>query len=176
MARRFVALTANAMAGERERCIAAGMDDYLAKPFKSVELLAAVENRPRAGPAPATSDDVEPVDLQGLRTDLELGGVVDIMDDILETFANDSSSRMEALRAAVASGDPVAIERAAHAFKSGASTIRARPLAALLQGLERDARAAMLDDAASTLTRIEQATAAVQRHLQSARGAETHGE
>ncbi len=172
---RIVALTANAMAGERERCIAAGMDDYLAKPFKSVELVAAVENRLDATPPAMSTADGQPVDLHGLRTDLELGGVVDIMDDILGTFANDSPSRMETLRSAVASGDARAIERAAHAFKSGASTIRARPLADLLQGLERDARAGQLDDAASMLTRIEQAFAAVQRQLQSARGTGTHG-
>ncbi len=173
---RIIALTANAMAGERERCIAAGMDDYLAKPFKSVELVAAVENRPHTPQGAVSSVDAPPLDLHGLRTDLELGGVVEIMDDILDTFAHDSPARMEALRAAVASGDARTIERAAHAFKSGASTIRARPLADLLQGLERDARAGTLDDAVSMLARIEQAFAAVQRQLQSARGTETHGE
>jgi CheY-like chemotaxis protein len=53
---RIVAMTANAMQGDREMCIAAGMDDYLTKPIRVETLVEALNNVAARGPGPATSD------------------------------------------------------------------------------------------------------------------------
>ncbi len=136
-----IALTANAMTGERERCIAAGMDDYVAKPFKAAELLAAVERRERRSAAPDAETHGPAVDLVGFRESLESGGVGALFGSLIAMFVSDSPARIEALQAAAAGGDATQVERAAHALKSGAATLRATRLAALLGELERSARA-----------------------------------
>src|SRR6185503_1264324 len=131
----IIALTANLMTGERERCLAEGMDDYLGKPFKPHELFAAVEGW-RLSPSAQEPDHpaeqpglVSPVDLDGFRSALREGGVEEVLEDIIAEFLKDAPGRMAAVEDAAANGDVNAIERAAHAFKSAAGTIRATSLA-----------------------------------------------
>ena len=62
----IVAMTAEAMSGDRERCLAAGMNDYVAKPIRVDELVAAIKRTPRRGrgrgPAPGTAEDGGSID------------------------------------------------------------------------------------------------------------------
>jgi CheY-like chemotaxis protein len=174
---RIIALTANALTGERERCLEAGMDGYLSKPFRSAELLAAVERRgntPAAGIA-AISGGGEPVDLRSLRRDLDLGGVGEIFDDIIAVFVRDGPSRVDALRVAVRDGHAKAIERAAHAFKSAAATIHAGRLTTLLQELERNGRAGAIGDAPARLAEIERELEATRQQLDLLKGDRSNG-
>jgi CheY-like chemotaxis protein len=169
---RIVALTANALTGERERCLAAGMDGYLSKPFRSSDLVTAVELRgatPASG-VPIVPSTTEPADLRSLRRDLELGGVAEIFDDIVKVFMRDAPVRMSALRQAAGSGEARAIERAAHAFKSAAATIHAVRLAELLQELERNGRSGAVGDAVVRAEEIDRAFNAVQGQLESLNG------
>ena len=134
----IIALTANLMSGERERCLAEGMDDYLGKPFKPHELFAAVEGwrLPPSAQEPEPPDLVSPVDLEGFRSALREGGVEEVLEDIITEFLKDAPGRMAAVEEAAANEDVNGIERAAHAFKSAAGTIRATSLAEALRQTE----------------------------------------
>ena len=145
----IIALTANAAGGEVDRCIAAGMDDYVAKPFRAADLLAAVESvaapaesgtPPRqsgihVAPAPVVGADVE-----ALRAELRDAGAEDALGAVLTVYVGDAPIRMAVIDDAIAAGDMHRIERAAHAYKSSAGTIRAGELTELLQDLERTAK------------------------------------
>src|SRR5260370_27624554 len=124
---RIVAVTAHASAGDKERCLAAGMDDYLSKPFKARHLFMAVEGWMDPAAASATGSESatrsDPVDLAAFRESLCQAGVEESIGEILKTFVADAPSRLDPLTKAFPAADPRAIDRAAHAFKSAAVTI-----------------------------------------------------
>ena len=140
------AVTAHAMNDERARCSECGMSGYLAKPFKAHELYALVEGwtEPKAAnpdllicPVPVAPPPLPAaVDLEGFRGTMREAGVEEAVAGILRMFASSAPERLEALGAAVQAGDGAAIGRAAHAFKSAASTIGARGLAGQLLDME----------------------------------------
>ncbi len=141
----IIALTAHALSGERERCLAQGMSGYLTKPFKAHELFAVVEGwaNSSAIPVPTTTTDspphvptAAPVDLEAFRHEMRAAGAEDAVDPVLDTFLQTAPDRVAALTTALASGAGPEIERAAHAFKSASATIGAKGLATLLQELE----------------------------------------
>ncbi len=143
----IVALTANAATGERERCLSAGMDDYLSKPFRATDLITVVENvaapeEQRVSRAMrAVADEKLDVDVEGLRAELRDAGAEDALGAVLSVYVSDAPGRMEAINDAVASGDMHRIDRAAHAYKSSSGTIRATELARYLQQMESTAKA-----------------------------------
>jgi PAS domain S-box-containing protein len=171
---RIVALTAHALGGEREKCMAQGMNDYLTKPFKAHELFAVVEGRLEAGgaiaSAPAPTQDA-PVDLDAFRREMRAAGVEEAVDAILDTFVQSAGERIAALSTALASGEATAIKRAAHAFKSSAGTIGAKGLATLLQQVEALAEAGDIAQARSLADRFAKESAAVTAYVQRARQA-----
>jgi PAS domain S-box-containing protein len=140
----IIALTAHALGGERERCLAHGMSAYLTKPFKAHELFAAVEGwgatlaapvEPAPAPAPA------PVDLDAFRHEMRAAGAEEAVDPVLDTYLQTAPERLRVLSEALAAGAAPDIERAAHALKSASATIGARGLAAVLLQLEAAGRA-----------------------------------
>ena len=168
----IVALTAHALGGEREKCLAQGMSDYLTKPFKGHELFAVVEGRADttpAAPPPASPSHDAPVDLDAFRREMREAGVEEAVDAILDTFVQSAGERIATLSAALASGEGDAIKRAAHAFKSSAGTIGAKGLAALLQQVEVLAEAGDLSQARALGERFAQESAAVTAYVRRAR-------
>src|SRR6266513_4219353 len=143
----IIALTAHALSGERERCLAHGMTDYLAKPFKGHELFAMVERlgqgeKADAAPVPAAVPNAPPpVDLEGFRSMLREAGAEQALYSILDTFLRQAPVRLAALAAAVATGTGAEIASAAHAFRGAAATIGAATLAELLERVETTSRA-----------------------------------
>jgi two-component system sensor histidine kinase/response regulator len=169
----IVALTAHALTGDRERCLAAGMNGYLTKPFKAHDLFAIVEKWTEAAQlttlesAPAAAPAL--VDLDGFRARMRDAHSEDAVDGILDTFLAGVPERVEALVAAVTAEDGGAIARAAHAFKSAAGSIGAHRLATILQELEASGRAGALEAARARLEDARREATAVAdylRHMQ----------
>jgi PAS domain S-box-containing protein len=134
----IVALTANTSPGERERCIAAGMSDYLAKPFKPHELFAVVEGwRPREVPVAATPDaGAPPVDLERFRSMLQDAGIPETGPRMIAVYLSDTPPRMLQLVEAAQAQDADTVMAIAHRLKSGSASLCAVRLAALLERAE----------------------------------------
>jgi signal transduction histidine kinase/CheY-like chemotaxis protein len=113
---RIVAMTAHAMSGDRERCLAAGMDGYLSKPTESRTLFAEVEGEPGASTNP-------PVDESDLVN--RLHGDKELAAEIVRLFAEECPALLEGIRTALDQRDAAAVRRAAHTLKGAASTAAA---------------------------------------------------
>jgi len=140
----IIGLTAHALSGERERCLARGMTEYLAKPFKAHELFALVEASADGATPPPSSPSTSagpPVDLEGFRATLREAGAEQALYSIVDTFVRQGPDRLAGLAAAAASNDGPEMAKAAHLFRGAAATIGARELAGLLERLETSARA-----------------------------------
>jgi len=139
----IIAMTAHALAGDRERCLVAGMTGYIAKPFRPHELFATVEgwSLPYGSEGGEVArDDGPPVDIEELRSTLREAGVEEAVEPMIEAFLHDAPGRMEQLESAVLSGDVGRVHEMAHAFKSASGTIGARRLAKLLRQVEAAGR------------------------------------
>ncbi|MCG8637256.1 MAG: ATP-binding protein [Desulfobacterales bacterium] len=143
----IIALTAHATQKDRDNCLEAGMDDYLAKPIKKAVLLARIGKWQREVPGnfvPQTvSDDlkvpVPPMDFQ--RVVAEFDGMTDEVIDLVHEFVREVDRQIPVMREAAAAGRNDAVEKEAHAIKGGAANLHAVPLslaAAKIQDLAGD--------------------------------------
>jgi CheY-like chemotaxis protein len=146
---RIVAMTANALPEDREACLAAGMDDYVAKPIRPEALAEALKRvRPAGRDADGGLDDAA---LESLR---ELGGD-DFLAEVIDTFLADLPALLATLRRAIEAGDAAEARRAAHTLKSNGATLGAGGFAELCSALEQQAKDGRLEDAPGLLARIE---------------------
>jgi CheY-like chemotaxis protein len=150
----IIAMTANAMQGDRELCLAAGMDDYIAKPVHIHELRAALERaglralRDRPG-QPAASDAIDAAALAELRT---LGAG----DDLIELFLTEAPATLAALGQAITRGDASELRELALSLKGSCRYLGALQMAALLAELEQIGSRGSVVAAAALLEQIEQ--------------------
>jgi two-component system sensor histidine kinase/response regulator len=121
-----IALTAHTLDGERERCVAAGMDDFLSKPVRADELAAALER--------FTGRVVDVATVDRLRD--ALGGDAMVL-HILDVFVSQASAHVETIVHALARDDAGAVARVAHTLKGGAAAVGAVAVAEIAAELER---------------------------------------
>ncbi|MDQ3552876.1 MAG: response regulator [Chloroflexota bacterium] len=176
----IIAVTANAMAEDREMAFAAGMDDYISKPIRSDDLVAALERSTGTPPVPVSPGLADPVTMEpmepmpaeaatgvgeppindGVLGEAALdnlrrtvGGKREHFVEIIDSFLADGPVLLGDMHRAVQSGDAALLRRASHTLKSNAAEFGARELTAVAAGLEAGARDGRIDEAAAQVER-----------------------
>ena len=155
----IIAMTAHAMKGDRERCLDAGMDGYIAKPIRAHQLYEAVEQMAaRASDIlPGCQDGPEQeVSLDRDQILKQMGGNRETLRDVVALFHVEYPKLMKDMRRAIAQQKPSDLQRAAHTLKGSIQLFGAEAVAALALRLETMGRAENLGDAQSACLALEQ--------------------
>ena len=162
----IVAMTANAMQGDRETCLAVGMDDYISKPIR-LDHLREILNRWTRG-----EDNNERIDIEGGESEevendsldmeiiggirmLQIEGEPDFLTELIDIYIQDSAGLLEKIKEALANQDGPGLRKASHALKGSSMNLGASKLASICQDMESAALANSLEDGPEILDRLE---------------------
>ena len=161
----IIAMTANAMQGDMQKTIEAGMDDYVSKPVRPENLGAVLKRWVPAPSIPASNEDALDRDvIAGLR-ELQGDDETDIVSELAGMFLDDARTGIQSLEEAVEKGDAPAVERMAHMLKGSSGNMGARRMSRLCGRLEVAGASGDLSRAPQLLGALEAEFGRVDRAL-----------
>ncbi len=166
------------MQGDRERCLAAGMDDYLSKPIKLDELRAALARWTPAPPQkvhpiksilpPGTTDPARGI-FDHAQMYQNIGSDTELFGQLIRLFLDRYQTMLADIRTALADGNSSAVERSAHTFKGTAGNLCASEVGLIASRLEAVGRLQALHDAPPVYAQLEIEVARLVQVLESYR-------
>jgi PAS domain S-box-containing protein len=158
----IVAMTAHAMTGDREKCLAAGMDGYVSKPVRKQELYEAIVplipgvERAEPNSPDGESGEQEATMTLDLTTALDAtDGDVDLLKEVIRAFLDEAPQLAAELEQAVHAGDGDTVQRAAHTIKGAVRLFPDCPVRDAAENLEQMGRDQDLAQAEAALTRLK---------------------
>lgn len=175
----IIAVTANAMQGDRERCLAAGMDAYLAKPIKLEDIRTTLL---RWLPPPSSEKQVTGTVVSPLRASeglpifnpaqmlQNIGGDQELLMQLVTMFLERHGEIMAHIRQALSQGDAITVERVAHTLKGTAANLCAPEVALVAGQLEAVGRLGTLHGAPSVYAHLEMEMLRLVKAIETYRG------